>query len=201
LCPQTWFRESDIQFPCIIRPQHHARGNRFYVCPTPDFYRGSIRATFIGGGYASEIIEKTEEYRVHICSGRIVSVAKKMPPENPYIAWNHHQGASFVNVRWGEWNRSVIEKAMDAMHLSGLDFGGVDVIVGPDGPYVIEINSAPTIESPYRIHTLARAFDWIIENGKEHIESGRLDLGNRGGWFKEYVHPAVYFHSRSDDNE
>ncbi len=52
--------------------------------------------------------------------------------------------------------------------------------------YVLEINSAPSQTSPYRQEATAKAFDYIVNYGKD-----RLDLSNdKGGW-RRYIHPAI----------
>jgi len=52
--------------------------------------------------------------------------------------------------------------------------------------YVLEINSAPSLTSPYRQQCFARAFDYIIKNDKERIPL----IPQRGGYLK-FIHPAV----------
>ena len=70
--------------------------------------------------------------------------------------------------------------------MSGLDFGGVDVMVDADGKaYVLEINSAPSLTSPYRQECMAKCFDYIVENGK-----GMIGVKDDEDW-KDFVHPAV----------
>jgi hypothetical protein len=71
--------------------------------------------------------------------------------------------------------------------LSGLDFGGVDVMVDRAGNcYVLEINSAPSQTSPYRQECTAKAFDYVVLNGKDNIPV----VEQRGGW-KKFAHPAL----------
>ena len=73
------------------------------------------------------------------------------------------------------------------MHYTVLDFGAVDVMVDADGrPYVLEINSAPSQTSPYRQECMAKAFDYIVRNGKEPIPV----IAERGG-YKRFIHPAL----------
>ena len=77
--------------------------------------------------------------------------------------------------------------AIEAFNLSSLDFGGVDVMVDADGEvYVLEINSAPSLTSPYRQECFAKAFDYIILNNKERIPL----IDGRGGYTK-FIHPAL----------
>jgi hypothetical protein len=71
--------------------------------------------------------------------------------------------------------------------LSSLDFGAVDVMVDANGrPYVLEINSAPSQTSPYRQECMAKAFDYIVRNGKDSIPI----IPERGG-YKKFIHVAL----------
>ena len=59
---------------------------------------------------------------------------------------------------------------MAAAKVSGCDFCGVDVMVDADGKaYVLEVNSAPSQTSEYRQGCVAKAFDYIVQNGKTPI--------------------------------
>ena len=76
---------------------------------------------------------------------------------------------------------------IEAFKLSGLDFGGVDVMVDGEGNVsILEINSAPSLTSPYRQSCMAKAFDYIVEHGKEEIPL----IEGRGGYLK-FIHPAI----------
>jgi glutathione synthase/RimK-type ligase-like ATP-grasp enzyme len=137
--------------------------------------------------YISELINKVAEYRVAFVSGRVCWVANKTPGDPSSVAWNVAQGGRFDNVRWGEWPLRVVRVAREAFMLSGLDFGGVDVMTDADGQaYVLEINSAPSQTSPYRQECMAKCFDYIVTNGK-----GDLPITTERGGFRKFIHPAL----------
>lgn len=176
----------EVNTSFIVRPSVHAQGRNVHHCDDP--YKISEACTLYGEGgyYISEFIDKVAEYRVFVVSGRVACVARKTPADEKAIAWNVAQGGRFDNVRWGEWPLDACRVAIDAFDMSGLDFGGVDVMVDADGKaYVLEINSAPSLTSPYRQECMAKAFDYIVENGK-----GRVDSGVITTW-QDIIHPAV----------
>ena len=195
LCPRTWVHEGeqilDIRayydrFPVVVRPNQHAQGRMLFVCNDADELSEAVRRCG-PYWYASELIDKSAEYRVFVAQGRAVWVARKTPGNPGDVAWNVAQGGRFDNVRWGDWPLKVVKNAIEAFNLSGLDFGGVDVIVDADGnPYTIEINSAPSQTSPYRQGCVARVFDYIVRNGKGNIPL----ITERGGW-RKFIHPAL----------
>lgn len=172
--------------PLIVRPRTHAQGRHVYLTSNMEEFQRAINRCG-EGWYASEYIAKVAEYRVTFVQGRVVWVAQKTPGDPNAVAWNVARGGRFDNVRWDAWPLRAIRVAREAFVLSGLDFGAVDVMVDAEGkPYVLEINSAPSQTSPYRQECMAKAFDYIVRNGKEPIPV----IAERGG-YRKFIHPAL----------
>lgn len=200
--PQTWDADEwleetytrEEQF--VVRPSSHAQGKHLLVVDGRGLNEVGVFLNQHGSGYVSRLIHKVAEYRVFVCQNRVVWVASKTPGSPTDIAWNVGNAGCFNNVRWGQWPLQVVKAALAAMKVSGADFGGVDVMVdAEDNPYVLEINSASSQTSPYRIGCLAKAFDYIIEHGKQHFDD--VPDGPRRT-YKSYIHPAVCASERSD---
>lgn len=192
LCPKTWVVEGDVQFPAVVRPRYHSGGRDVILVRNIGELRTAIQR--VGAGwYAATYVDKVEEYRIFVVSGRVGWVAKKTPPtqaregEARPVAWNHTFGAVFENVRFDEWPLKACKVAIEAFKFSGLDFGAVDVIIDRAGkPYVLEINTAIALESPYRSERVAKCFDYMLANGKAVIPL----VEARGGW-RKFAHPAI----------
>ena len=193
LAPATRYDRDDptITYPCIVRPNHHHQGKQLHVCKNWAELRDACAK--YPQYYISELINKAEEFRVFMVQGRVASVAKKTPGNPKDVAWNVAQGGRFDNVKWNEWPLQAVRKSVEAFNLSGLDFGGVDVMTDGNGQaYIIEINSAPSLPmledgSPtYRQLCMAKCFDWIVNSGKERIAL----IQEKGGYLK-FIHPAV----------
>lgn len=191
LCPMTITKASyrgntdEMSYPLIVRPGTHHQGRNLHVCK--DHVEFIAAAAKYENWYVSEFIPKVAEYRVFIVCGRAVCVAKKTPADAAAVAWNVAQGGRFDNVRWDEWPLKAVKNSIKAFHLSGLDFGGVDVMVDAAGEtYVLEINSAPSLTSEYRQQCFAKAFDYTIVNGRDS-----LPLKDEKGGYKKFIHPAV----------
>lgn len=168
----------------IVRPRTHAQGRNLHVCRTREELL--LAARKYDEFYISELINKVAEYRVFVCQGRAVWVAQKTPGNPDDVAWNVAKGGRFDNVRWGDWPIDVVDAAIRAFNTTDLDFGGVDVMVDDNGcVYVIEINSAPSQTSPYRIKCVAKTFDYMLEN------PGRIPVYEGEGKYLKYIHPAV----------
>lgn len=171
----------------VLRPKQHAQGRNLLVAE-----KLGEMADFVEQFpefYISELINKVAEYRVFVCQNRVVWVAQKTPGNPEDVAWNVARGGRFDNVQWSNWNTKVLDAALKAAKVSGTDFCGVDVMVCASGlPYVLEVNSAPSQTSPYRQQCVAKAFDYIVTNGKEHFDD--VQWNPRRTW-KSYIHPAV----------
>lgn len=193
LCPNTWgdvesFLEqapsSGTTYPYIVRPSQHAQGKHVILCNTLD--EVAIACSRFPSYYISEYVQKEAEYRVCVVQGRVAWVANKIPANPEDVAWNVALGGRFENVRWDAWPLKAVRIAVEAFNLSGLDFGGVDVMMRGNEAYVLEINSAPSLTSPYRQEATAKCFDWIVNNGKAHIPV----RAERGGW-RKFIHPSL----------
>ncbi len=181
-----WESDTDYEARAVVRTKHHAQGRGLWVLDNHDEVAEKCEELGAGNYYINELIDKVAEYRVFVVSGRVVWVAEKTPGNPEDVAWNVAQGGRFDNVRWGEWPLRVCDVAVRAAELSGLDFVGVDVMVDEYGkPYVLEANSAPSQTSPYRQACTAKAFNWIINNGRDFIP-----LGDEGKYLR-YIHPAI----------
>lgn len=167
----------------VARPAAHAQGRQLNYGP-------AATLQVFPGGYVSRLVNKVAEYRVFVAQNRAVWMAKKTPGNPDQVAWNVAQGGRFDNVRWGDWPKLVVQASLAAAKVSGTDFCGVDVMVDAEGrPYVLEVNSAPSQTSPYRQECVAKVFDYIVLNGKEHFDD--VPDSPRRTW-KSYIHPALW---------
>jgi glutathione synthase/RimK-type ligase-like ATP-grasp enzyme len=189
--PSTWFDADNVpddvlETGVIVRPEKHAQGNHIYLVHNENDLEDAVQKCG-GNYYISSYIKKVAEYRVTFVSGRVAWVANKTPADPDAVAWNVSQGGKFENVKWGSWPIETIRTSLIAFNQSGLDFGGVDVMVDADGKsYVLEINSAPSHTSDYRIKCMAKAFDYVVENGPDKIPVDPLFKH-----WSEVIHPEV----------
>lgn len=192
LAPKSWgsynvWSADGEPLPIIIRPAQHAQGKNIqHFDDQVDPLIKDICRKWVNY-YISEYIDKVAEYRVFVAQGRAVWVAKKTPGDPKAIAWNVARGGRFDNVAFSDWPLKAVKTSIEAFNLSKLDFGGVDVMVDAKGNcYVLEINSAPSQTSPYRQSCVAKAFDYMIEKGKD-----RIGLVEEKGGYLKFIHPAI----------
>lgn len=107
-------------------------------------------------------VKKTEEWRLHVAFNKVICCQLKLRQSgneqtaDQKLIRNHDNGWVFCPRSVEELSESIKEEAVKAVNAVGLDFGAVDLIIGKDDnlPYVLEINTAPGIESP----TLKQAY-------------------------------------------
>lgn len=106
-----------------------------------------------------QYIRKDSEYRVHVLGGEAKVVQQKRRRSgvdmtaDQLLIRNYDNGWVFAieNVQFpsAAIEADVKQQAVNACAALGLDFGAVDVIVSKKGVvYVLEVNTAPGIESP-----------------------------------------------------
>jgi glutathione synthase/RimK-type ligase-like ATP-grasp enzyme len=167
------FGDSLVRFPIVARPVNHCQGKNFVVLHnhaefishyTQNNPMPYIDEDFGPNWYYSEYIDKDREFRVHCAHGKILEIMEK--PRGEGYAWNRAiNGEPFKRVKQEDYHWDVCFQALDAMKALGLDFGGVDVILKGDNAYVLEINTAPTLNHSEKVSKkYAQYFDWLLSS-------------------------------------
>lgn len=120
-------------------------------------------------------IRKSAEYRVHVLGGAAAVVQQKRrrtdteQTADQQLIRNYDNGWVFAveNVQFiSNGIREEVERqAVAAVAALGLDFGAVDIIVNRRGTeaFVLEVNTAPGIESPTVLGAYTRYFREVID--------------------------------------
>jgi hypothetical protein len=111
---------------------------------------------------------------------------EKPRPDNGCIAWNRAINEdSFIYVGWDNLRdyRALAEGAyqsIKAVRALDLDFGGVDIMVKGEEACVIEVNTAPTLNSSeYVSSRWAKYFDWLFrrDTRRDHFVAKSCKTG------------------------
>jgi glutathione synthase/RimK-type ligase-like ATP-grasp enzyme len=110
----------------------------------------------------TKFIVAANEYRINVCNGRTMGVQLKVrdgTKQNPSPdIKTGGNGYGFRLLSENEIPTGIRPVARAAITALGLDFGGVDLIVGADGnPYVLEVNTAPEL-TPAMVTAYANMF-------------------------------------------
>lgn len=131
----------------------------------------------------TQYIRKSAEYRIHVVRGRAIMVQQKRreseaeQDENQKLIRNHANGWIFsvnnVEFRDNGQKEAAEQAAIAAVSCLGLDFGAVDLVVckSTAKPFVLEVNTAPGIESPTLLSSYTEAFRSIAEEITYHVPS------------------------------
>jgi len=185
--PDT-FREEYL--PIIARPFTHSKGKNFVVLNTrEEFVNHYVRNN--SSWYYSQFINKEREFRIHCAHSKVLAVMEKSNPNNGNIAWNRAQNDTepFTYISWNQVDdqnlKCVLEEALKATAAIGLDMSGVDVMLCGGTAYVLEVNTAPTLNtSPYVASRWGMYFDWLfrVETRREHWDFTQFKKGSSMIW-------------------
>lgn len=139
----------------------------------------------------TKYIRKNAEYRLHVFRGSVILIQQKRrntdteQTKDQQLIRNHANGWVFaVNdvVFSTEAQRKECEQlAVSAVSALGLDFGAVDLITSlKEGkPYVLEVNTAPGIESPTVLATYTAAFTKLRSEYTNDVQRVKADEVHR----------------------
>ena len=99
-----------------------------------------------GALYLQRYVADAElDVRAFVVGDRVEAAVARVPREGDFRG-NAHLGAVAQAV---ELDRATVELALRATRVLGLDYSGVDLLIGPRGPEVIEVNGTPSFRSIY----------------------------------------------------
>ncbi|MFQ1699906.1 30S ribosomal protein S6--L-glutamate ligase [Loktanella agnita] len=100
----------------------------------------NLRANFLVQHFVKEA--NGEDIRCLVIGGKVVGAIKRKAAEGEFRS-NLHQGGSAAKVKISKEERETAVRAANALRLN---FAGVDLLRGEDGPKVLEVNSSPGLE-------------------------------------------------------
>jgi len=126
--------------------------------------------------FAVEFIKSIAEYRVHVWQGNILLEMNKCFGEHEFIQSSVYGAKLKAGYIDHPKRLKILDDAAKSIHLCGLDYGAVDILVGSDGQHrILECNSAPSmsgiigyIYAEYINHrfNLGLTFSWTTKNGR-----------------------------------
>jgi hypothetical protein len=155
-------------YPWLARKVAHQKGLDIVVCQNN---KEAFACTETHDFFTPWIPTRTE-YRVWVFHDKVLAVyEKQFKGDEEYKGYmrNRRFGFKFVsrNMEGIDGMRELEKCSIVAVKCLDLDFGAVDVIRGKDGKfYVLEVNTAPNIDSPDRKSgiELARCIKEWVEN-------------------------------------
>jgi len=149
--------EYNKNFPIVGRTTNHQGGSNFRVTyPTtfPNLTNDRLSSHWL------ELIPIHKEWRVHVFRGEVIGVSRKTDEGVEHritnrLTRNHSNGWRFIRCDLDFVQDRLKEIAIEAIKALSLDFGAVDIILSTGEEnnatgrkyYVLEVNSAPSLES------------------------------------------------------
>lgn len=163
-----------LDYPVIIRPLKHERGNNFHVCQNPN---GALRVisrhfTSFNDCYVSSYFPRTNEYRVYCAHNKILYLQEKAGIENFNIINDDIKDINRLDWNTIPWDTiasseiltEICKESIDATSLFGLDFSAVDVLYDrrSNNFVICEINTMPELLD-YGFSRFALYFNMLID--------------------------------------
>jgi len=153
-------KAKELKCKILRRKLHHTQGKDILCLKPTDFLPRNKRS-----GYYTQLLNKDAEFRFHMMSGKCIGLAQKKPEANANpLIWNHENGWVFEYISKEDREdtphfEAMVTQANLAMKALGLDFGAVDLIMVKSKPYILEVNTAPSL---YDTGRYAKAMiNWI----------------------------------------
>lgn len=136
--------------PLIVKLLESTQGKGVVLAETPKAAESvisafrNLRANFLVQQFVKEA--NGEDIRCMVIGGKVVGAIKRKAAEGEFRS-NLHQGGAASKVKITKLERETAIRAANALHLN---FAGVDLLRGDDGPKVLEVNSSPGLEGMER---------------------------------------------------
>ena len=133
-----------LGLPMIIKEAYGSFGAQVYLAATLDEAKNIVRSLGHKDFIMQEFISESagRDVRVNVVGGRVISAMERYNDSD--FRSNITNGGS---MRKAELTEEIKNAAIKATEAIGLDFAGVDVLFGKDGPIVCEVNSNPHFKS------------------------------------------------------
>lgn len=149
-------RETATSFPCVAKVAVGGRGgNGTFMLSSPesiDAIRPALEQAEDKYQYGlgdtrwivQQYVANEGDYRAMVIGDRCIGITKRRPKLDLFMM-NTSSGKSrkYKNDRWP---RDIGDMAVRAAQAMGVDVAGIDLVRGPYGPVVIEVNEAPAFK-------------------------------------------------------
>lgn len=142
LAPNMWWPSEHItHYPVVGRPDYHSKGRHFYLCHNKMDVRRALRRK-VPATHFLEFLDLPHEYRVHIINGKVIKLVEKTGGFG--VIRNHRFGWYFGTPTVNQLDH-VRNAAKEAVKRLGLDIGAADVMADEHRAFVLEVNTAPSL--------------------------------------------------------
>ncbi|MEU8773644.1 hypothetical protein [Streptomyces sp. NPDC048606] len=156
------------EYPLVVKPADGSSGRAVHLVPSPDRIADLLPALAGEGMLIAQpyVPNPGTDVKVYCVDGELFATERRSPLHP----------ASAVRERRVPLPREVADIAARVGEVYGLDLYGVDVLLGPDGPVVVDVNDFPSFRQvPDAAARVARAVLELARRG-----AGRTPVGAVG---------------------
>jgi ribosomal protein S6--L-glutamate ligase/gamma-F420-2:alpha-L-glutamate ligase len=155
-----------LGLPMIIKESYGSFGAQVYLARTLDEAKKIVEKIGHKDFIMQEFIleSRGRDARVNVVGGKVVSAMERYNDSD--FRSNITNGGKMKNI---DVTPEIEATAIKAAEAIGLDFAGVDVLFGKDGPIICEVNSNPHFKSSLEctgIDMSEKIMDYIVEKMK-----------------------------------
>ncbi|MEU5614566.1 RimK family alpha-L-glutamate ligase [Streptomyces sparsogenes] len=171
--PESLAEVPEAEFPLVVKPADGSSGRAVRLVSSPDRLAG-LWPELAGEGMLIAqpyVANSGVDLKVYCVGGELYATERSSPlhPDGP------------VRERRVPLSAEVARIAADAGAAFGLDLYGVDVLLGPDGPVIVDVNDFPSFR---------QVPDAAARVGRAVLELARRGAGGAGGVGPAAVVPA-----------
>ncbi|MFB6162247.1 MAG: RimK family alpha-L-glutamate ligase [Halococcoides sp.] len=142
-----------LGYPVVVKPTSTTRGVGLARAPDPDTLAGILdyidlvqdyRATGDKSYLLQAFVPDARDVRAMVIEGTCVGAVERRHPDGRRWRHNVHRGAQASGVDLDDRLRGLAEEVAETLDI---DYLGVDILVGPEGPVVGETNARPTVDA------------------------------------------------------
>ena len=152
-----------LGLPLIIKESYGSFGQQVYLAHSVDEAKSIVSSLGHKEFVMQEFIAEScgRDVRVNVVGGKVVSAMERYNDQD--FRSNISNGGKMKTATLSPEAEAV---AIKATELIGLDFAGVDVLFGKDGPIICEVNSNPHFKSSLEctgVDMSEKIMDYILE--------------------------------------
>lgn len=138
----SYFINSDLRFPLILKDIHGSLGKEVYLVNKQDEISNILKKNTNNEFLLQEVLGNREDVRVLVLDGIVLGGMLKKAGEGEFRT-NIAQGGYTEKIDLSE---EISNIAIEATKLVNLTFSGIDIIIHENKPYILEINFIPQFE-------------------------------------------------------
>lgn len=152
--------------PLVVKASEGTHGRGVFLCDTSESVHQTIEALLLAGDTVllQQFVPESKgiDMRVFVVGDEVVASMRREAQGDEFRS-NFHLGGQVIKADLPPQYEKVARRAA---RLLGLNIAGVDLLVGKDGPLLLEVNSSPGlegIEAASGVNVAAKVVEYLAE--------------------------------------